>query len=242
VCSAAECVAKRDLSCSQRLACGHACGGVRDESAHLPCLVEGCPAHSAAAADCDAAADDYCSVCYVEGLGQAPAIRLHCWHLFHFRCLSDRLARGWPGARITFGFLSCPLCKAELAHPSLQPLLAPLLRLKAEVTAKAAARLAFEGMECDEAFSDPRGKYFGRREEFALDRFAFYSCAKCRRAYFGGRRQCEEAAMAGDEKFNANELVCGGCAAGSDVTNCLTHGKEFVDFKCKFCCRSAAAA
>ena len=49
----------------------------------------------------------------------------------------------------------------------------------------------------------------------------------------------EEAAQAqNDEKFDAEHLVCGGCVAGDDAKNCAKHGKEFVEFKCKFCCVS----
>lgn len=41
----------------------------------------------------------------------------------------------------------------------------------------------------------------------------------------------EEAAQAGDEQFDASQLVCGGCTAGSDLHNCATHGKAYIEFK-----------
>lgn len=37
VCDSAECREKTDRSCVKTLACGHVCGGVRDEGACLPC-------------------------------------------------------------------------------------------------------------------------------------------------------------------------------------------------------------
>ncbi len=45
---------------------------------------------------------------------------------------------------------------------------------------------------------------------------------------------------ANDEQFKESELVCGGCAAGSDLAKCAKHGKEYIDFKCKFCCNVAS--
>ena len=272
VCNSAECLEKRAQSCAASLKCGHACGGVKNESVHLPCLKEDCPAHKS-----DVNEEDYCNICYVEGLGAAPAIQLGCGHFFHYACLASKVQRRWPSARITFGFLNCPLCKKELSHPSLKAVLAPMLALKADVAQKAVNRLAFEGMDNDEAFTSPSGRYYGRKAAYALDRFAYYSqnthaqrrisllfslgwrffsvlshyvafslvcclpgCYTCKAPYFGGRRQCEEAAMNNEEKFNEKELVCGSCTAGSDAGSCKKHGKEYIDFKCKFCCGIAS--
>lgn len=171
VCNSAECLEKRSQSCAASLKCGHACGGVKNESIHLPCLKEDCPAHKS-----DVNEDDYCNICYVEGLGAAPTIQLAgCGHCFHYACLASKVQRRWPSARITFGFLNCPLCKKELSHPSLKTVLAPMLALKADVAQKAVNRLAFEGMDHDEAFTSPSGRYYGRKAEYALDRFAYYS-------------------------------------------------------------------
>lgn len=40
------------------------------------------------------------------------------------------------------------------------------------------------------------------------------------------------------EKFNPKELVCPSCCP-SESTDCKKHGKEFISFKCKFCCSVA---
>jgi E3 ubiquitin-protein ligase MYCBP2 len=42
VCRSDECSQRADASCTARLSCGHACGGVNDERVHLPCLDEKC--------------------------------------------------------------------------------------------------------------------------------------------------------------------------------------------------------
>jgi hypothetical protein len=235
VCNSADCVSKRGLACEAKLRCGHACGGVAAEQQHLVCLKEECPDHPA---DVDGE-EEYCAVCYVEGLGQAPTIRLGCGHLFHYRCIADKVAQGWPGARITFGFLNCPLCKQVMSHPALSASMESMLLLKADVQAKATARLKTEGMENDDAFVSPQGKYYRKRDEYAMDRFAFYMCSKCRRPYFGGRRQCEEVAMQQAEAFNKDQLLCGGCTSGPDVKSCNLHGKDYIEHKCKFCCSIA---
>ncbi len=41
-----------------------------------------------------------------------------------------------------------------------------------------------------------------------------------------------------NEGFKEEELVCGSCAAVSlgGATKCKTHGNDFIEFKCKFCC------
>lgn len=51
---------------------------------------------------------------------------------------------------------------------------------------------------------------------FAMDRYAYYVCFKCGKAYFGGEARCDIEAGAGDT-FNPEELVCGGCSDVSQV-------------------------
>lgn len=42
-----------------------------------------------------------------------------------------------------------------------------------------------------------------------MDRYAYYVCFKCSKAYYGGEARCD-AEMG--EKYNPQELVCGGCS------------------------------
>lgn len=42
-----------------------------------------------------------------------------------------------------------------------------------------------------------------------MDRYAYYVCFKCNKAYYGGEARCD--AEMGD-KYNPQELVCGGCS------------------------------
>lgn len=37
--------------------------------------------------------------------------QLDCSHVFHLQCTRRVLENRWLGPRITFGFMSCPICK-----------------------------------------------------------------------------------------------------------------------------------
>lgn len=44
--------------------------------------------------------------------------------------------------------------------------------------------------------------------------------------------------MQADVKFNPQELQCANCAS-VDSKSCRVHKKDFIDFKCRFCCNIA---
>ena len=94
-------------------------------------------------------------------------------------------------------------------------------------------RLEYEGLSKCEAVSSPGARWFndpsGETIEidvdtnistlpvgFAMDRYAYYVCFKCGKAYFGGEARCDIEAGGGDT-FNPEELVCGGCSDVSQV-------------------------
>ena len=54
-----------------------------------------------------------------------------------------------------------------------------------------------------------------------MERYAYYVCFKCGKAYFGGEARCDIEAGGGDS-FNPEELVCGGCSDVSQVTSAVT--------------------
>lgn len=230
VCSKPECLDKYSNQCIKLLpVCRHPCDGVRGERHCLPCMHEDCERHRADAPT----RDEFCNICYAESLAQAPCIQLKCGHIFHYGCAKTKLDKRWPTPRVTFHFMSCPLCNAQIEHPSLNPTLQPLLALKAQVQQKASDRLSFEGNQND-APLQKGGKYEGRPADYAMDLYAYYMCSHCHQPYFGGRRQCEEAAAArADEAYNEKDLVCGGCVLTEGGGNgCTKHGKEFIEYKC----------
>mmetsp|Transcript_12763 Transcript_12763/g.50966 ORF Transcript_12763/g.50966 Transcript_12763/m.50966 type:complete len:819 (+) Transcript_12763:60-2516(+) len=230
VCEDEECKEKMAGSCTRLLPCGHPCGGIAGEEHCLPCLHEDC-------ATTDVTAEDYCNICWVESLGSAPALRLRCGHVFHHACVCKKLAERWPSPRITFGFWNCPLCKEKMQHAALEADLAPIERLHEEIIGKALQRLKFENLDKSEEIIKKSGKYYRNPTGYAMDRFAYYPCFICKKAYFGGQRRCD----AGDraEAFKPEDLVCGGCSGADASDNCPKHGKEFMEHKCQYCCAVA---
>lgn len=70
----------------------------------------------------------------------------------------------------------------------------------------------------------------------AMDRYAYYVCFKCQKAYYGGEARCD---VEIGEKFNPEELVCGGCSDVARAQMCPKHGTDFLEYKCRYCCSVA---
>ncbi|GAB5353310.1 hypothetical protein AAMO2058_000026100 [Amorphochlora amoebiformis] len=225
ICNKPECSEKRQLACTSRLPCGHPCQGVRGESKHLPCM------HCTKNID----PTDFCNICYVEGLKDAPCIQSNgkCKHIFHLKCVVDRISAGYNGARINFKFITCPLCNNEIEHPALTKAMKPWLRLRKSIERKAIARLLYEKRGADPKI---KSKFGGSQKEFAMHEYLFYKCHKCKQPYFAGNYACQ---AADDGKFDPEELLCAGCQPSQDVSNCPQHGTEWIAFKCRFCCNTA---
>ncbi|KAL6054132.1 E3 ubiquitin-protein ligase highwire [Balamuthia mandrillaris] len=231
-CNSVECQLKNRASCRRLLPCNHPCGGIRDESSCLDCLQPSCQRDPSAQR-----ADDYCVICYVESLGEAPCIQLECGHVFHFNCVKNKIRNGWPGSRITFGFLDCALCKYQIKHPALEEMLAVNKKLYKEVSKKALQRLQILGLENCHDIVSPDGRFYGDALGYALHRFSFYLCFKCKKPFFGGDKACDGALQ--DRDFNPEELVCGSCCDLRGVEKCPKHGTKFLEYKCRYCCNVA---
>eukprot|EP00656_Telonema_subtile_P054326 TRINITY_DN8096_c0_g1_i4.p1 TRINITY_DN8096_c0_g1~~TRINITY_DN8096_c0_g1_i4.p1 ORF type:complete len:610 (-),score=158.24 TRINITY_DN8096_c0_g1_i4:132-1961(-) len=199
VCDEPECRENASIGCLKPLECGHMCGGVLGEERCMDCLHRDCVGeHSEGSTR-----DDFCNVCWVSDLGSAPCTMLECGHIFHAQCVRGQLEKGYSGARISFGHLGCPLCKAPMAHAWLEPLLRPGLELYEAVKDKASKRLEFEKLADDPQI---KANFDGDSVKFALKKFAYYMCFKCNEPYFGGHRNCED--VEEDREFDPTELVC----------------------------------
>ncbi|XP_039221603.1 E3 ubiquitin-protein ligase MYCBP2 isoform X11 [Crotalus tigris] len=235
VCSDADCQEYAKLACSKTHPCGHPCGGVRNEGQCLPCL-HGCDKSTTTALKQDA--DDMCMICFTEALSAAPAIQLDCSHIFHLQCCCRVLENRWLGPRITFGFMSCPICKNKINHLVLKDLLDPIKELYEDVKRKALMRLEYEGLHKSEAITTPGVRFYNDPAGFAMNRYAYYVCYKCKKAYFGGEARCDAEAGQGDD-YDPRELICGACSDVSRAQMCPKHGTDFLEYKCRYCCSVA---
>jgi len=231
VCTDPECLEKKRWSCDLvHSECGHNCIGLMGHEC-IECLDRECQPKGAPLTD-----DEFCNICWVDPLRAAPCVELECGHYFHFMCLWQKIDRKWPAARITFGFLNCPLCKTEIRHQALDDITNKYYALKKEIEADAVERVKIEGLQNDKRLKDPNSPYFENLPKFAMDRLAFYKCSKCNKPYFGGMKACEEAGLEQSEEYKQEHLVCGSCASGPNAKSCKKHGKKYITYKCKFCC------
>ncbi|XP_052124547.1 E3 ubiquitin-protein ligase MYCBP2-like [Frankliniella occidentalis] len=231
VCADQECQEHAKNACTKHNPCGHVCGGIVGETACLPCL-HGCSGNPSLKQD----ADDMCMICFTEALSCAPAVQLSCGHVFHLHCCQNVLSKRWPGPRITFGFSQCPICKAAIEHEVLNELLGPIKELLEDVRRKALMRLEYEGLHQTEAITTPGARFYNDPAAYAMDRYAYYVCFKCNKAYYGGEARCD-AEMG--EQYDPTELVCGGCSDVASAQMCPKHGTDFLEYKCRYCCSVA---
>ncbi|XP_010576465.1 PREDICTED: E3 ubiquitin-protein ligase MYCBP2 isoform X16 [Haliaeetus leucocephalus] len=234
VCSDTDCQEYAKIACSKTHPCGHPCGGVKNEEHCLPCL-HGCDKN---ATTLKQDADDMCMICFTEALSAAPAIQLDCSHIFHLQCCQRVLENRWLGPRITFGFMSCPICKNKINHTVLKDLLDPIKELYEDVRRKALMRLEYEGLHKSEAITTPGVRFYNDPAGYAMNRYAYYVCYKCKKAYFGGEARCDAEAGQGDD-YDPRELICGACSDVSRAQMCPKHGTDFLEYKCRYCCSVA---
>ena len=219
----------------------------------------------------------------LSALVQAPAVHLECGHTFHHGCVRTLLETRWNGPRISFGFRMCPLCKTQpVRHPALADLtdkLDALEEVRQElafpppssnvyvspglfclplqvVRRKALLRLQYENRDKAPEVTTPGAAYYGRPADYAMHKFAYYECFKCK-ASTGGNEGISgmiparsrhgllfhavlsplqtpyyggEAAC-GDgvpERWSPEELICTSCMPHSADADCPKHGKDFI--------------
>lgn len=222
-CGDPECAAKAQLACKKVLPCGHTCYGIAGERTHLPCLHEDCAQEAAEAEGLDGA--DFCNICYVEELSAAPAIRLECGHAFHYACVLEKLRKRWTASRITFGFMLCPLCKKPIAHPALEHELRLIRPIKDAVEKKALKRLCDLGLDKSDEITKPGAPFCGKPLDYAMHKFCYYLCYKCKEPYYGGDRAC---GAEDDRPYNPEELLCVKCNPFHAEASCKLHGSDYM--------------
>ncbi|KAL4230092.1 hypothetical protein ACF0H5_010477 [Mactra antiquata] len=191
-------------SCKKVLHCGHVCGGYKNEKNCLPCLQPECVTEG------HQTSQDNCIICYTDMLSAAPAIMIKCGHVFHLHCAKRILQNRWVGPRINFNFTQCPICKSIIEHTELDLLMQPIRQLEEDVKQKAFLRLKYEGLEKDPEVTTSGGKFYNNPVEFAMNRYMYYCCYKCKKAYFGGTSRTECGAEV-TGYFKPEDLICPEC-------------------------------
>lgn len=151
----------------------------------MPCLDEDCVSRNPGMT-LEAKGDDYCNICYMSGLSQAPCIQLDCKHIYHEECIVRVLSGKWSGPRINFQYLNCPNCKIgmECFHQEASRLIREGRMLEETIKKMAIKRGKHEGIDKDKRMMEP--PYNGKLEPYALARLSYYMCFKCKKPYFGG--------------------------------------------------------
>lgn len=70
--------------------------------------------------------------------------------------------------------------QASIDHPVLKDVLSPIRALYEEVKRKATMRLEYEGLHKAEAIMTEGTRYHNNPTGFAMDRYAYYVCFKCK--------------------------------------------------------------
>lgn len=216
------------MACLRSLSCGHKCLGLQSDGRCMPCLY-GCTGA--------VTASDICVICHLRLVRSPPCIQLACRHIFHMECVRTMLRSGWPGPAISFEYCKCPLCKAAIEHPALRDDLQPVKELQDAVSRQALQRLDYEGLSEGPEIVSPYSEFYKNRLGFALRRYEFYQCFRCKKAYFGGDAMCVD--LPRGPATAASEYVCGECIGNEQGQACAKHGTEYLEFKCRFCCTTA---
>lgn len=244
VCMNSECTKKYKSSCKKKLPCGHQCFGCKKESKCPPCLDRECSSYGNLY---DQDKDSYCNICFIEGLGNAPVVLLSCNHYIHYACIEKRLKKKWIGPKITFNHCLCPVCNNWDDCPNvfdIQEIISSNLRLYSQICNMAIERLKFEGLNKDQKLTDPNSKWYNNELSYALNRLSYYMCYECKQPYFAGLRECGDGPNVNvdnpNQEYDPKDLICGKHAnifGVAGITECKTHGREFVEYKCRFCCK-----
>jgi len=74
--------------------------------------------------------------------------------------------------------------------------------------------------------------------EFAINKLNFFICDKCSQPFYGGLKNCIEDNNQNEDIIKKSR-ICLNCFDYTKIkgfTNCFVHGRENIQYKCKFCC------
>jgi E3 ubiquitin-protein ligase MYCBP2 len=245
VCHKEECIELFKTSCLKVLHCGHRCFGHLNETKCPPCLEKKCPGYINLF---DQSSNDFCPICWSEKLEDSPLVLLKCGHYSHHKCL-ENIMKSWRGPKIKFNHIKCTACKNFLVstnNPDLQEKINTEMEVYKLISSMSMERLKSDKLDKDKRLTDPNSDWFGKELEFALTKINYYNCYLCKKPYFAGLKECggnPNDDNDPDKQFDPSSLICGNHNILENSilgqTECKTHGKDYIDYKCKFCCKIA---
>ena len=216
--------------------CGHQCYGCKDEKNCISCLNSSCKSY---VNYFHFDKDSDCTVCS-EALKSGPVVQLACKHFFHYHCVLENFKSRKFNPKISFNFDHCLNCKQWMEapnNPDIQYILDEDKKLYKLIEEKCIKRMEIEGIDKDPRLSNKNDPYYGKALEYGMQKISYYMCYKCKNPYFAGLVGCEGGPgdnvnneNGGNDKFNPEHLICGGCVDLSGIageTNCLKHGMVF---------------
>ena len=121
----------------------------------------------------------------------------------------------------------------QLPHPSLGAARAEVARLREQLGKKCLMRLRYDNLERCAELTLPSSAFFGKPQAYAMKRYTYFMCFECKEPYYGGEAVCGAAAG----EFKPEELICGQCQPlMGGATECEKHGRDYLEYKCRFCC------
>jgi E3 ubiquitin-protein ligase MYCBP2 len=112
-----------------------------------------------------------------------------------------------------------------MKHKSLEREMKWSIDLFAEIEKKGLERLSALKLDKCEEIVQQSSRWYKNPAGYALYRFSYFLCHKCKKPYFGGEKVCE---ANNQEDFNPEELVCSGCSDFAALEDCPEHGKDFM--------------
>ena len=125
-------------------------------------------------------------------------------------------------------------------HPETAKYIKEAKKLEVKINEMAVQRAKHEGIDKDDRLKEP--PYSGDLDSYAIARLSYYMCYKCKKPYFGGLKSCENNQQQDRVEFKPEELVWAACSAdavGGGIKDCKTHGRDYIEFKCKYWWRVA---
>ena len=105
-------------------------------------------------------------------------------------------------------------------------------------------------LHVNEAVTKSGGAFYNNLEGYSEFKLQYYQCHQCKNPYFGGLYDCpqhfntelNEETKEGYKPPQPEDIKCKTCRLDAKVASqqkCSIHGWEYLEYKCKFCCKQA---